>query len=123
MSDPTSPNSTEPSENRALLTAIGWIGVILIFVLILWLAYLPTRPNSVDQALIDQRIKTLADVQAKQTKLVNSYEVIDAENNVVRIPIERAMELTVQRLNSKPSSGQSATAPAGDVASTSSRGE
>lgn len=94
----------EPSDNRALLSALAWIGVILLFVLIVWIAYLPTRPQPLDQALIEQRKKTLADVRAKQFKLVNSYEIIDAQNKIVRIPVERAMELTIQRLNTKSGS-------------------
>lgn len=104
MSDPISHNSMEPSDNRALLSALAWIGVILLFVLIVWIAYLPTRPQPLDQALIEQRKKTLADVRAKQFKLVNSYEIIDAQNKIVRIPVERAMELTIQRLNTKSGS-------------------
>lgn len=108
MSDPISHDSTEPSDNRTLLSALAWVGVILLFVLIVRIAYLPTRPQPLDQALIEQRIKTLADVKAKQAKLISTYEVVDAQNKVVRIPVERAMELTVQRLNAKSASGLSA---------------
>lgn len=123
MSDPISHNSAEPSENRALLSALAWVGVILLFVLIVWLAYLPTRPQPIDQALIDQRKKTLADVKAKQAKLVSSYEVVDAQNKIVRIPVERAMELTVQRLNSKSGSDLSNSQSAAPLAATTTSAE
>ncbi len=123
MSDPISNNSAEPSENRALLSALAWVGVILLFVLIVWLAYLPTRPQPIDQALIDQRKKTLADVKAKQAKLVSSYEVVDAQNKIVRIPVERAMELTVQRLNSKSGSDLSNSQSAAPLAATTTSAE
>lgn len=123
MSDPISHNSAEPSENRALLSALAWVGVILLFVLIVWLAYLPTRPQPIDQALIDQRKKTLADVKAKQAKLVSSYEIVDAQNKIVRIPVERAMELTVQRLNSKSGSDLSNSQSAAPLAATTTSAE
>ncbi len=93
----------DPGPSREFLSVIGWVGAILIFVLILWLAYLPYRPAPVDQATVDRRFQIKAEVDAAQQQLISSYAVIDPNNGIYRIPIERAMELTVQRLQQEQS--------------------
>lgn len=94
---------SEPGPSREFLSVVGWVGAILIFVLILWLAYLPYRPAPVDQAVIDRRFQIKAEIESAQQQLISSYAVVDATKGVYRIPIERAMELTVQRLQQEGS--------------------
>lgn len=80
------------------LSVAGIILAILMFGFIILIAYLPTRPKPVDQDLIDQRLAILAEVNSKQHSLANSYGWVDQTKGVVRIPIERAMELTERDL-------------------------
>lgn len=49
------------------------------------------------RATAKSRRDTLAQVKAEQTEKQNSYGWVDQKNGVVRLPIERAMELTAAR--------------------------
>lgn len=80
------------------LSVAGVLVAVLLFGFIVLIAYLPTRPEPVDQDLIDQRVATLAEVNSKQHALATSYGWVDQTKGVVRIPIERAMELTERDL-------------------------
>lgn len=101
MSDPhTSHTATgsEPSDRKVLLSALGWIGVFFLFVLIVVIAYLPNRSVSVDEIEREARFEIKRDVDAQQQRLATTYGWVDQSNGVARIPIERAMELTVREL-------------------------
>jgi hypothetical protein len=84
--------------------AIGIIGSFLIFAAILWVVYLPNREAvpSVSQPPDDSvprtpvaRAAALRELMAAQQRAKVNYEVLDATRGVVRLPIERAMELVV----------------------------
>ena len=46
-------------------------------------------------------------MRAHEEDILNSYGWVDRGNNVVRIPIDRAMKLTLERgLPSRPAAGQ-----------------
>jgi hypothetical protein len=83
-----------------LITAAAAIGGFLIFVLILVIAYLPNKPEPLPQGTKtpEERATILCELRAKEAA-ANSYGWIDQEKGVVRLPIDRAMQLTVQQLN------------------------
>ena len=81
-----------------LFSALGWIGVIFIFLLILAVAYLPNQAVSQEEADATARYEIRNSVHGEQTRLVGAYEWINQEEGVVRIPVERAMELAVEEL-------------------------
>lgn len=113
MSNPSPDLSPEPSDAKALTSALGWVGVILLFALIVFIAYLPNRPPPVDHAVVEARLSTLAELRAREHSLLHSYAWVDASSGVVRIPIERAMELTVARISplSQAPAGPAAESP------------
>lgn len=93
-------------ENRSRLTTrqrtllvLGILGAIFLFAIILLIVYLPTLPMPVDQVLIEERRATLAEVEAEQHRRAHTYGWTDETNGIVRIPIERAVELTVRELS------------------------
>lgn len=89
-------SATQVSKGNLLLSFLGGLGAILIFVLILSIAYLPNRPDAVNaQAGIDRQLKA-DDARAAGLQKLNGYEVINAQEGVVRIPIQDAMQLTVK---------------------------
>ncbi len=90
-----------PSRRQLALSVVGILGAIFMFAFIILIAYLPTRPEPVDQALIDRRLATLAEVNSEQHDLATTYGWVDQSKGIVRIPIERAMELTVRDLGAK----------------------
>lgn len=86
---------------------IAIIGCFLAMGLIVYLAYLPNRvgPVTVDMSLVpaDQQWKYSADgrkehliqMHANETDMLNHYVWVDQSAGIVRVPIDRAMELIV----------------------------
>ena len=82
--------------NNTLFTFIGAIGAILIFSLIIFVAYLPNRSDPADQAVREKRQIDADAVRAEGVAKLNRYELIDKDLGIVRIPIDKAKSLTLQ---------------------------
>lgn len=87
---------SENTTRSRLLTFIGAVGALLIFALLLLIAYIPNRPAAVDAEINAARKAKAAEAIAKGKAKLNGYAVIDADQQQVRIPIERAMLVTVE---------------------------
>lgn len=83
-----------------LVTAAAVVGGFLIFVLILVIAYLPGKPAPLPEGTKTpaERAAILKEMRAKEVA-GNSYGWVDQGKGIVRVPIERAMQLTVDDLN------------------------
>jgi hypothetical protein len=92
-------SETEPK--NLWLSGIAAAGFILLFLLIIWLAYLPTMPPPVDAALRAEQEAKLADTRAKAARLLEGYAVVNPQEGVYRIPIADAMEKTVVDLQTR----------------------
>jgi hypothetical protein len=103
----------KPSSGAFWLSAIGIIGCFLIFVVIVLLASRnlsktaaadPTANLKPEERLEhniltpEERKARLTELRAKETQELNAYEWIDRDKGVVRLPIDRAIELTVRDL-------------------------
>lgn len=75
---------------------------MLLFALIVVVAYIPNRAVDVGAARAEERLEIRDETIARQTRVAQSYEWVDQSNGVVRIPIERAMKLTVEELRQQP---------------------
>jgi len=93
-------SDTQVSKSSALLTFLGSLGGILIFVLIIWIAYLPNRPEPVNAQVGAERKAKADEARAAGISKLTGTEVIDAEAGTVRIPIEQAMKLAVDNYGS-----------------------
>jgi len=91
-----------------------WIAVVLLFALfgIIVLAVIGPWPRGSDyeQTRAKKRLENLKTSREDADKALNSYAWVDKNKGVVRIPISRAMELTVGQL------AQQKPAPAGPIA-------
>lgn len=96
-------SSPETSHSNYVFSILGGLGSMLIVLFILFVAYLPNRPPPVDQEAIEARKERLAELRAKERELTQGYAWVNREQGKVRIPVERAMVLTVQRLEEKQS--------------------
>ena len=97
---------------RAPLSA--WFGIVLLFALfgVIVLAIIGPSPRRSDYEEIraKKRVENLKTLREEADKALTSYAWVDKNKGVARIPIERAMELTVADLaKQKP-------APAGPIA-------
>ncbi len=91
----------EPSDSNVLLSAGGWIGAFFLFALIVFIAYLPNRSVSMEDEEAKVRHSIRADIDARQIRLSQNYDWVNRNDGVVRLPIDRAMELTVRDLRAR----------------------
>lgn len=86
------------SESSILLSVIGWIGVIAIFLFIVIIAYYPNRPAAIGENNREERLAKLMDIESKQQTTLNSYGWVDKSKDIVRIPMKEAAILLVNEL-------------------------
>src|SRR3984893_9274553 len=95
-----------------------WLGVVLLFLvfgaIVIAVIGLAPRSDTYEQKRATDRAKKLKDLHDDDAKALTSYAWIDKNKGTVRVPIERAMELTVAELaNKKPTgAGPIGTPPA-----------
>ena len=97
----SSSSAIQPSTAVFVWATLGAIGTILLVGVLVWLFYFYSSKGPVTEDIVAQRKATLAEVQAKQQQLISEYVWVDKENDVVRIPIEQAMKLTIKDLQNK----------------------
>jgi hypothetical protein len=97
MSDAHSPKT------GTWLTFAAVIGGFAIFAIIVAIAYLPksSGPAAEGTRTPEERARILAEHRAKESTVAKTYGWIDQSKGIVQLPIDRAMELTVQEINAK----------------------
>lgn len=93
----------ETSWGNRTLSVIGGLGFILIFLLILWLAYLPYRPEPISEVLAQERLDNLQEIENASSEAVSTYGIINPQEGIYRIPVEEAMKLTVEKYRAESS--------------------
>lgn len=96
MSDASSSDTQSTSSFGATLLAA--IGAFAIFALILVVAYLPNKAEPAGDGVRtpEQRKAALAELRGKEQSAATTYGWVDKEAGIVRLPIDRAIELTIQ---------------------------
>ena len=96
------------TESRVTATVyfLAALGSLLIVAGLAWLLYYRTRPEPLNQARIQERIKNLHDITTTSAEALNTYGWQDQSKGLVRIPITNAMEWTV-RLSKDPAAARS----------------
>jgi hypothetical protein len=94
MSDATA-HESKSSFTATLLAAIGGFAIFLV---ILFVAYLPNKvPPAGDGVKTPaQRKAALAELRGKEQSAATTYGWVDKDKGIVRLPLERAIELTIQ---------------------------
>jgi hypothetical protein len=82
--------------NHKIVTFLGILGAFLVVAVLVGVMKYYTRPAPLNQARIDERKKVLAEFRAEDARGLNTYEVTDAGKGIVRLKIDRAMELTLE---------------------------
>lgn len=96
-------SDTKTSPKNFWVTLAAVIGGFAIFLLILFIAYLPQAPAPLPEGSLtpEARAERLAELRAKEKSLTTTYGWVDKDKGVVRLPVDRAVELTIQELNAK----------------------
>ena len=92
----------EPSSGGAAFFAT-LIGCAL-FLGVLWFAYFKQRPAPLGDGVRTsaQREATLKKLHDKESADATTYGWVDKDKKIVRLPLDRAIELTIQDLNAGP---------------------
>jgi hypothetical protein len=101
MADVTSP----PTAARPPISFGAWLGVVLLFlffgIFVFVLVAATPHGNNYEQKRAEARKKKLNDARNAAAQELNSYAWVDKGKGVARIPIDRAMQLTLRDLASK----------------------
>ncbi len=95
-------NPTATSKPAPLVAVVAIMGCFALFLLLVYLAYLPrqTGPYVGDGIRTpEERLANLAELRANEQKQAQSYAWIDQSAGLLQLPIDRAMELTVEHYN------------------------
>jgi hypothetical protein len=86
----------DSSFGQKILSAFGILGAFLVVAFLLVVMKGATPAPSLGAARIQERKTALAEIRDSSAKAINSYEVIDPNKKLVRLAIDRAMELTIE---------------------------
>ena len=89
-------NSDTPKINRASGAAIGFLIACLIFAVLVVVVKFSVSVPAVDADRDAVRDKALAEIHATEDKSLATAGWIDQSRGIVRLPIETAMQMTVQ---------------------------
>jgi hypothetical protein len=105
--------TAKPPGGSFWFSALGILAGFLVFGALLVFAYLPRRPTRVidpgasltpdkrqEAQLLtpEERATRLKDLRESEHKLASTYGWVDKNTGVVRLPLDRAVELTVEEL-------------------------
>jgi hypothetical protein len=93
-------SDSSPSRPVSLITVLFIFFGFALFLVAAYYVYLPRQTGVfVDDGIHTptQRKKTLNDLRETQAKQATTYGWVDQKTGVVRLPIDRAMELTAQQ--------------------------
>lgn len=88
--------STEPDSSRATVYAIAILGTFLITAALVWWMYHYTHPAPLGADRVQERYKNLREQRDAEARVLTEYDWQDRGKEIVRLPIQRAVELTVQ---------------------------
>ncbi|MDR1011283.1 MAG: hypothetical protein LBM04_09210 [Opitutaceae bacterium] len=94
-------NTVTALKNNFAFNLAVIVATFAIFALLLLIANQPTPLPiaSTSETTAEERAATLAELRAKETAAATTYAWIDRQNGIVRLPLPRAIELTIQDLN------------------------
>jgi hypothetical protein len=99
-------NSRPESKTGLAVYFLALIGAFLVVGGLAWILYSRTRPDTLNQARIEERMKNLRDITATSTEALTTFGWHDQPKGVVRLPINTAMDLVVREWKD-PAQGRS----------------
>jgi len=97
---------TAKTDLSIVMNALGVAGVMLILAGLIWVMYHFTQPEPVDQSRWAERSRNLAEINAQTRDQLENYAWLDRDRGVVRLPVARAMDLTIREWEN-PAAGRS----------------
>lgn len=75
---------------------IGILGSLLVVAWLVWLMNAKTNPGAINAARAEERRKNLTEMQSANQEALNNYAWENQGKGFVRLPVDRAMEITLQ---------------------------
>ena len=98
-------SATPQTPERSPISFGAWLGVVLLFlffgIFVLVLVAATPHGNTYEAKRAEAREKKLNDARNAATRELNSYAWVDKGKGIARVPIDRAVQLTVRDLASK----------------------
>src|ERR1051325_6514078 len=91
-------NQRQPALDTARLTGppVGILGTFLLVALLVLVMRHYTQPAPVGANRVEERYKFLQEQRAADAKALNEYEWRDKDKGLVVLPVQRALELTLE---------------------------
>jgi hypothetical protein len=89
-------NSETPNVNRASGAALGFVVASLIFVVLVVVVKFSVHVPAIDAEASAARAKALAEIRGSENQSLNTAGWVDQSRGIVRLPIDTAMQETVQ---------------------------
>ena len=81
---------------KSFTYGIAILGAFLIVGALTWIMIRQTSPAPLGKAREEERLKNLKELRATTTDQLNSYGFADQAKGLVRIPVSKAIDLTLQ---------------------------
>lgn len=91
-------NSSRESKTGLGLYVIAALGALLIIVILVGLVRRYTTPAPLNAARAAERKQALVDLRGAEHKQITEIDWQDKTKNLVRLPVQTAMDLTVERM-------------------------
>jgi beta-lactamase regulating signal transducer with metallopeptidase domain len=94
----SNPGYEKRDVNVKKLVLWGIVGIVIVVISLVAIReyFLITKEDYYYRAVEKPRSRELMELRERETKELNSYELLDEEKGIYRIPIKRAMELIVE---------------------------
>lgn len=89
-------NTNEPTKTSLAVYVIAILGSFLILAGLVWEMRRATAPAPLGQDRIQERKKNLVEIRAAEAEGLSTYAWVDKSKGIARLPIMRAMEITLQ---------------------------
>jgi hypothetical protein len=83
-------------KGRCIANVLAILGTLLIMAGLVWLMRHYTQPAPLGADRAQERIKNLREMRAANFEALNNYAWQDQAKGLVRLPVARAMEITLQ---------------------------
>src|SRR5437763_9790403 len=112
-------SAASQTPERTPISFRAWLGIVLLFlffgIFVLVLVAATPHGNNYEEKRAKAREEKLKTARDAATKELNSYAWVDKGKGVARIPIDRAMQLTLRNLASKKPEPANPIATPGEV--------
>ena len=91
----------KPAKYPQLLTFLGVVGSMLLFLVILAITYIPSDKAPVEGNIVAMREATFEANYAAQRKSIDETKVVDPTSGIYKIPVSDAIDITAAKLQTK----------------------